>query len=443
MRRLILIALLALTPLIVLASGFKSPHRFPKNAPLRWTTDQTWRMREQVIYYTEPGTGWEPEERYTLDYDSQNPQKITNVWNYYWDWFVGAWDLNYKVTHNYIANTDYISHSQISTVYSGIEYPYGRTFVTYDAQMRLESIAMEMWDWDIDDWAPWSRVSFEYRSDLDYTVHNWFMGFEAGVPEWRKIEFEWDGLGRIIQETEYASMDSINWNLDNRLTRTYHPNDSSNGVSFITAITKQLPLSYYFDADFDYFGMVETEQQDFWVPDFAVRDWVPAYRDSYSYDTQDNLQQILTEAWFGDTWEPYDLKSYSYDANFNLTQKTESIYGFDMTWEDSKKTEYEWDALTSNTDNHIAPASFFAVRAYPAPFQHNLTIEVRSKDPQPVKIGIYNLKGQLVREFSCSPNQGLVWDGMTASNHRAAAGIYFIKATQGKHSQTSKVLRMK
>lgn len=444
MRRLILTTLLALAPLIVLASGFKSPHSFPKTAPWQRAANQSWRLSEQVTYYAEPGSGWEPAERYTLEYDSQDPRKITNVWNYYWDWFVGAWDLNYKVTHTYITGTEYISGSQISTTFSGEESPYGRTFVTYDAQMRLVSIAMEMWDWDLEDWSPWSKVEIEYLAGDEFILHNWFMGFEVGAPEWRRIEFQWDTLGRIIQETEYASMDSINWGLDNRITRTYHPNDAGIGSSFISALARLLPLTYYFDGDFDFYGMVETEQQDYWMADFTLRGWVPAYRDSYSYDAQDRLTQMITESWTGSEWEPYDRQLVSYDENHNLAQKTYASYSnWLMDWEDNQQTVYEWDVFTSQNNSPTAPNPDIAIRAYPAPFRTSLTIEVQAKDPQPVRLGIYNLKGQLVREYEGRPNQSLVWDGKTSANQEAAAGIYFIKVTQGKHSRVSKVMRIK
>ncbi len=444
MKKSILALLLMLAPLIVLASGFKSPHKLPKNSPWQKPGRQNWRLQEQIVYYAEPGEEWEPAEKFTLDYDSQNHRRIANIWNYYWDWFSEVWDLNYKISHTYIGNTEYISSSEITSIFSGEEAPFGRTFVAYDDQMRLTSISMEMWDWDIMDWVLWSKVQIVYYSAMEYTVHNWFMGFFAETPEWNKIEFEWDDMGRVIQETEYSSADSLNWILDNKLVRTYHPNDTTTGTDFINNLARYLPLSYYFDANFDFYGMIDTESNYFWIEDFAQREWVPSNRDTYSYDAQDNLIQILSESWTGDAWEPSDRQMLTYDGNNNLIERVESsLNDMDMIWEDSIKTNYAWDTYVSADDNTITPVNSLSIRAYPAPFKNSLNIDIRSKNPEPVKLGIYNLRGQLIQQFMCTPNHSLVWDGTTSSNHIAGAGVYFIKTTQGTNSQVRKVIKTK
>ena len=95
---------------------------------------------------------------------------------------------------------------------------------------------------------------------------------------------------------------------------------------------------------------------------------------------------------------------------------------------------------TANTDP-VQPPQIISAKAYPNPFADKATIKVSLKQPEPLTISIYNLKGQLVRTLS---SQGkaeltheLLWDGETELGTNSATGLYIYKATTQSGRQIS------
>ncbi len=85
---------------------------------------------------------------------------------------------------------------------------------------------------------------------------------------------------------------------------------------------------------------------------------------------------------------------------------------------------------------------------YPNPFNPETTISLDIKESgSPVELSIYNAKGQRVKTlYKGVMSKGLynfVWNGTDDTNQRVASGIYMYKATDGKQSQTRKMVLMK
>ncbi|HPH60725.1 MAG TPA: choice-of-anchor J domain-containing protein, partial [Candidatus Syntrophosphaera sp.] len=84
---------------------------------------------------------------------------------------------------------------------------------------------------------------------------------------------------------------------------------------------------------------------------------------------------------------------------------------------------------------------------YPNPFNPRTTISYSVKEATPVTIGIYNVKGQLVKtlvsEDKAAGNHSIAWDGVDANNQPVSSGVYFYKMFAGKYSSTKKMILMK
>ncbi len=84
---------------------------------------------------------------------------------------------------------------------------------------------------------------------------------------------------------------------------------------------------------------------------------------------------------------------------------------------------------------------------YPNPFNPSTTIRYSVKETSPVSIGIYNVKGQLVKtlvnEEKTSGNHYAVWNGLDNNNQPASSGVYFYKMRAGTYSSTKKMIMMK
>ncbi|MCB5270353.1 MAG: T9SS type A sorting domain-containing protein [Candidatus Cloacimonetes bacterium] len=101
----------------------------------------------------------------------------------------------------------------------------------------------------------------------------------------------------------------------------------------------------------------------------------------------------------------------------------------------------------SNADDSLSPAADRLLANYPNPFREQTTIHYQLKDSQPVKIEIYNLKGQLVRvlvdESKPAGSNSAFWDGKNQAGDRMASGYYYYKMQTGKYSSTGKMILLK
>ena len=94
------------------------------------------------------------------------------------------------------------------------------------------------------------------------------------------------------------------------------------------------------------------------------------------------------------------------------------------------------------SDNFNPPLSLL-LNISPNPFSHYVKAEVKSDSP--VTFSIYNLKGQLVQTAKMLPSSGKVqwqWNGKNNKGTEASSGLYFIRADNGRHNSTAKLLKL-
>jgi len=85
--------------------------------------------------------------------------------------------------------------------------------------------------------------------------------------------------------------------------------------------------------------------------------------------------------------------------------------------------------------------------AYPNPFNPSTTISFDLTSPSEVKIDIYNVKGQFVKNIANNAyNTGshtVVWDGRDYKGNHCGSGVFFYKMTAGKRTKTRKMMMIK
>jgi len=118
----------------------------------------------------------------------------------------------------------------------------------------------------------------------------------------------------------------------------------------------------------------------------------------------------------------------------------------------SKHNEH-WQTLNSllgkGNEEEVIPAPLVAqiTSNYPNPFNPSTTIEFGIPADGKVKLSIYNLKGQKVKELLNSPlDRGYhkaVWNGKDKNNRSVSSGVYFVRLEAGKTIQTRKIMLMK
>jgi hypothetical protein len=88
----------------------------------------------------------------------------------------------------------------------------------------------------------------------------------------------------------------------------------------------------------------------------------------------------------------------------------------------------------------------FALKNYPNPFNPATTISLSLPVESDWTIEVFNVAGQLVREYSGHSQAGttsVIWDGSDNNGKSVASGIYFYRANADQFSQTKKMMLMK
>ena len=105
------------------------------------------------------------------------------------------------------------------------------------------------------------------------------------------------------------------------------------------------------------------------------------------------------------------------------------------------------DPTTPNTDI-ISPVLANALEQnYPNPFNPETQIKFSLKNNENVKLAIYNVKGQLVKnlvnENKPAGHHSVVWNGVDNNNTKVASGLYFYKIETNSFSSTRKMMLLK
>lgn len=102
------------------------------------------------------------------------------------------------------------------------------------------------------------------------------------------------------------------------------------------------------------------------------------------------------------------------------------------------------DIITSTRVENSKPINFRLVQNYPNPFSSVTAISYALSQHAIVTVRIYNILGQLLREFNVGMqtpgSHGIIWDGTATFGRRAAAGIYFCQLTVAGETQVRKMV---
>ncbi len=113
-----------------------------------------------------------------------------------------------------------------------------------------------------------------------------------------------------------------------------------------------------------------------------------------------------------------------------------------------------WNPPTGTDDYNITPMTKNTLSVYPNPFNPTTTISfsLNNENIENFEIGIYNLKGQKVKnlpvilsgvEGSDTNEHTVTWDGTDNNGHSISSGVYFVRLKSGSVNLNKKVLLLK
>jgi len=103
--------------------------------------------------------------------------------------------------------------------------------------------------------------------------------------------------------------------------------------------------------------------------------------------------------------------------------------------------------LTQDDLQSVIPPEFALMQNYPNPFNPSTTIAFSLPEESLVRLDIFNIKGQLVKNLLDSEMpmglHSVVWNGRDMNNMAVSSGVYFYRISSFKNTITNKMLLMK
>ncbi len=436
MKRIYFILMVVCLPLFVHAGLLQRTLQARENHTKSQNRD--FRLSHEITSYKESGV-WTPSTKSIVFYSNSHPAQADSIHTHLWDG--SGWGAPMTFGYYQYNAAGMVTNAVMSTMMitdTGVQkIPFFRTEAFYDAQNRIIHYNMftkNFYDEDYVTWVPEQRMHITYLANNQFKMSSWENNFMQD-PVFYNSTFNFDGSGRVIEELSYVSADSTEFSLESKIETAYHPADTSTGADYISYISSFLGSSLslmYWDMP-----MLVTSNTEY---SRDYEEWSPENRVVWEFDASLFRTRQNDETWNGDDWTTDYRTLYNYNSNGTLNNSIVQS-GFTGAWADETKVEFFWDGITSSEDlvQDVSPA--LQLRTWPMPFSESLNISTTVKSGTTPKIGIYNSRGQLVREFTGLDN--LVWDGKDAQGRDSANGVYFIRANQDNTSAVRKVIRVK
>ncbi len=423
--------LLFFCPLLILANNsFFELHQSTFGQLFQMQNDRAYRINEHVLQsWSYVNLVWENSQKNVYYYDPDNRVDPDSILFYIWNSGTSSYQPMGKYILTFEPNHDLVTHLALLYGQGQDAFVMQEITFSYNAQGYLTHYQIFMSD-NNGVFGPFARMEIQYVSSSNYQVWEWEAQNDDAVQQWSHRTFLWDPQGRITQETSQYSLDSLNWVNEEQVTHTYHPNDTTTGNSFVYNLAHQLPYSMITGMDGPTFGMQTEALTQRWTSQ-----WVNKQKQNWTY-TDNHLTNETDLKWQGGNWVNEEKYDYTYDSNFNVTELIKCIWD-NPSWINDQRNTFNWESVVENSDNIVVP-KLFNLSTYPNPFSNNLSLRIDSKSTSPVKISLYNLKGELLSTTIGKSNADL-----NLNNSALSSGIYFLKATQGNISITKKVLKIK
>jgi hypothetical protein len=316
---------------------------------------------------------------------------------------------------------------------------YKKTIYEYDDQNRL--IHQFQYNKALESDPQVLNIRFYWILDEDSVIERYFVYFDLQnqPTSYTHTVFLHDAQKRNVGFLAYSSTDSLNWAVANDCVTTYHPNDTSTGLNMINYYKYGYIVDSYVSAGgYTPYSMMAG----FTVRTWTNNDWVNTNRAEYAYNN-DNTLQSYTNSYVNPDWYVYNRYVYDYNANLVPTQISYQLMdNVNNVWLGYQKIHnLTWGEFVGNNDE-TTPGIALGLSVYPNPFQNDITINLRSKDNSTFDAGIYNIKGQLVKQFTNQRSQSLTWDGKDQAHKSVSNGIYLIKVNQNGKSITKKIMHI-
>jgi hypothetical protein len=341
---------------------------------------------------------------------------------------------------SYIPNQPYITQVLSKLVIFDQAIPFMRGLFEYNNLYQITSARVQILEMDLQrQWEDVKRAYVLYNNGNLSQIVTWYVGDDENPGGYNRYDFQVDRTGRITQQTEYVSDDSLNWITAYRTTFTYHPNDTTNGWTLVENISQKFPHYLLYEQPMP-LGMLTESLREIWMYQY----WRNDTRDVFAYDNSDRL--FIHQNYYSDmlgNWQNNLLHTFTYDVNGNLVNDLLQVWNPDSTtWQNQQLITNTWEQTTASDDELCPDLAGLELVAYPNPFCAGLNIRVNSQSKAPVRISLYNAKGQKLYSETLPANALKSLEADKLSGCMSGSGVYLLKAEQGAAKVSRKLLRL-
>ncbi len=184
---------------------------------------------------------------------------------------------------------------------------------------------------------------------------------------------------------------------------------------------------------------------------YTLQDSILTLTWDYEEDLDDEFSQFIIEKRFN-TGE-WEVVAQVTDIEYSIILNNMGFYFYRVRanyQEDysnfSNIINLDYLVSTDNENNDVTLVTALQ-RNYPNPFNPETNIAYSLAKASPVRLKIFNLKGQLVKtlvnEYQSAGNHKTVWNGKNNQNKAVASGMYFIRIETDNYQKTQKAVLMK
>jgi hypothetical protein len=393
-----------------------------------------WRLDAMMTSTAPAGTtNLLPDEKYVYYYSTQYPARVDSIHKMAWDNANSEWDYEYTRYLTYDISGEYITLQAFRHYAAANDFI--RQYCFYDTQNRLTDIYMYMYNQVDEVYFLNQRLNFAYTGGNLTRMMEIYPG--NGRAYYKKYLIDNDAQGRMESILTVAGPDSVNWGNLAADEISYTAEDTSTGAEYVSY------LSHYLLIDDDwgdgYYGKIDF--RDYFESWNGIA-WIDHERYTYFYNANGLCSEIVRQL-METQFTNVSKYAYTYDANFNLFSRDFMEWDPDAPgWVGStEQLSYFWSQITANQEETV-PVSEITLTAYPNPFGNTLNLSWDRKSTAPVKVNVYNLKGQCLRSLQTKAKQE-VWDGKDDQGREAANGIYLITAELDGAVVSRKIFRIR
>ncbi len=125
-------------------------------------------------------------------------------------------------------------------------------------------------------------------------------------------------------------------------------------------------------------------------------------------------------------------------------------YAVSATYSNGESSQVSVDFIINyvSNDDHVTPVLATELSAIqPNPFHASTGINYSVKTSEPVRIDVFNSRGQLVRtlvnEVKSSGSHSIVWDGHDMSGKAVSSGVYYCRMSCGAYTSSRRMVLLK